>query len=435
MLLTEAEKQAALLAEQVGPMSACGIRIAIDVYDYTGSTWRITTTTDANGWPWDTGTWDSQAFLEEHGYDTVFDAFPVGPPGRSYRGIAFLGTGVALFPIMSGSLGPSYLVLMHEWLHHVVYFYRDVVWPTNDVHGACEHGYVGFDCGLNPTYFADLMQGKVPENGRLLGIRPPDWLRDGTPTHPNRTAPVPSPPVSPVPPIPPVPPMPPVAPIPPFTVSGFDLPASVGPSGGLYSDQLAATVFTFQTNRPPRETPAVWLERFDQGWKQADPRTRPTLDASGTHGTISLAQLAPDGLATGSYRVAWSFPEGPTVSGASASFNVFQRPPALRAVTVAPRVSLRALSGATVSIVLDRAGQIDVRVDRLVGSRWRVVWWHFVDAQQETKLPLSPFVSTPTTSRLGSARLPKAGSYRILVSTQGSVSLDAAPSARFTLVK
>ena len=70
---------------------------------------------------------------------------------------------------------------------------------------------------------------------------------------------------------------------------------------------------------------------------------------------------------------------------------------------------------------------IDVRIDRLVGKRWRVVWWHFVDSQAQTSLPLAPIVTT--------SKGPQTGSYRILVSAQCSVSLHAPPSASFTLVR
>jgi hypothetical protein len=413
--LPEAEKQARLLAEQVGPMSACGVRIAIDVYDLTGATWQFQTYKGPNGWTYDEVAPDALAFRDAHGYDSVFDAYPVGGI-RGYLGLTYMMNRVSLFPVMPVSYVPSYLVLMHEWLHQVVWFYRDVAWPTDDVHGACEHGYTGGPCGEIPAYFADLLQGKVAENGQLLGIRPGDWLRDGTPAH-----------LKPISPISPVRPSP-APPISPFSVSGFDLPASVDASGNLYNDQLAATVFTFETNRPPQQTPKIWLESFDYGWKQVGSQvTSPAFDGSRTHGSISLAQLAPDGLGTGAYRVAWSFPESPTVSGASKSFNVFERPLQLRSVTVVPRISLGALRSASVSIVLDRPGEIDVRVDRLVGSRWRVVWWHSVDSQQETKLPLAAFVTTANGTR--------AGSYRILVATQGTVPLDAAPSASFTLVR
>lgn len=76
----------------------------------------------------------------------------------------------------------------HEWLHAVVAFYNPRLgWPTPDVHGACEHGYSPGPCpsGMtNEAYFADLMQGKVPEAGTLKGIQPDEWTLQGTPANP-----------------------------------------------------------------------------------------------------------------------------------------------------------------------------------------------------------------------------------------------------------
>ncbi|HEY8768547.1 MAG TPA: hypothetical protein VIP09_15010, partial [Dehalococcoidia bacterium] len=159
--LAYAENQVRLLAEQVGQMSACGVRISIDVYDFTGATWQLQTYRGSNGWLYDKVAADDPTFRTAGGYDTVFDSYPVANLLRGYLGVSYQSAGVALFPVIRGSYEPSYLVLMHEWLHQVVWFYSDVFWPTADVHGACEHGYTGWACMGNPNYFTDLLQGKV----------------------------------------------------------------------------------------------------------------------------------------------------------------------------------------------------------------------------------------------------------------------------------
>lgn len=406
-VIATAKDQARSFAEQVGAMSACGIRIAIDVYDLTGSVWQLQTYKGANDWIYEDEAADAQSFRDAHGYDSVFDSYPLGAI-RGYDGLTYPADRVSLFPVLPPYVEPPWILLMHEWLHQVVWFYRDVAWPSNDVHGACEHGYTGASCGLIQAYFADLLQGKVAENGRSLGIRPEDWLRDGTPVHPNAPQIIPVRPKA-----------------TPFGVTGFEVPAPTD-SSFLRPDQLNGVVFTFDTSRRPEHEPRIWLEHFDSGWKPFGVTSATAaFDASGTHGTITLAQLVPGGLGNGSYRLAWSFPESTPVSGVSKEFDVLAPPPQLLSVTVPPRVSLRGLRRASVVIVLDKPGEIDIRVDRLMGRRWRVIWWHFVDAQQTTTLPLAPFVTT--------SKGTLAGGYRIRVSTQGSVALDAPPTASFTL--
>ena len=79
------------------------------------------------------------------------------------------------------------MLLMHEWMHEIVSFYipAEQGWPTNDVHGGYEHGYVERPY-VNESYFTDMLQGKVLENGRPKGLLPQDYVIEGTPAHPRR---------------------------------------------------------------------------------------------------------------------------------------------------------------------------------------------------------------------------------------------------------
>jgi hypothetical protein len=82
------------------------------------------------------------------------------------------------------------MILMHEWLHLVVAFYpARLGWPADDVHGACEHGYAQDGCHVNERYFADLLSGRVVENGQPKGIQPDDWTNYGTPRSPRHADP------------------------------------------------------------------------------------------------------------------------------------------------------------------------------------------------------------------------------------------------------
>ena len=71
-------------------------------------------------------------------------------------------------------------VWIHEWLHCACSFYatKGYAMPTNDADGGELHGYVE-DQGELPgwgAFYADLMQGRVLEGGRELGITREAWL-------------------------------------------------------------------------------------------------------------------------------------------------------------------------------------------------------------------------------------------------------------------
>jgi len=411
--LAYAENQVRLLAEQVGQMSACGVRISIDVYDFTGATWQLQTYRGSNGWLYDKVAADDPTFRTAGGYDTVFDSYPVANLLRGYLGVSYQSAGVALFPVIRGSYEPSYLVLMHEWLHQVVWFYSDVFLADRRrprrlrarLHRLGVHGE------------PQLLHRSPPgEGGReRTAARDPagrlDPRRDTGPSEAEA----------------------PGAPVARPAVQRQRLRPAVA------DRRERPPLQRHSSSRPSSRSRRIARRRRRPG-SGSSTSTRPTAGSRrasrsrarrstfhGRTGAVSLAQLAPDGLGPGGYRVAWTFAESPTVTGVSQSFDVLARPATLGSVTVPPRVSLGTLRNASVSIVFDRPAQINVRVDRLVGKRWRVVWWHFVDSQAQTSLPLAPFVTT--------SKGPQTGSYRILVSAQGSVSLHAPPSASFTLVR
>jgi hypothetical protein len=141
---------------------------------------------------------DTQAFLADGAYDWIFYRFPANGESYCANTNATASPNASRFPVdADGRLGCSggassgdctcepWAVLMeHEWLHAVVAFYQPRLgWPTPDVHGACAHGY-GTNCNTDEHYFADILQGKVVENGTMLGITPDEWGLQGTPAHP-----------------------------------------------------------------------------------------------------------------------------------------------------------------------------------------------------------------------------------------------------------
>jgi hypothetical protein len=198
--LPEVLEQAKGFIDQVRHDSACGVRVTLDVFDEGDATWPASTESKATPA-------DNEAFTQAGNYDWVFYRFPSN--AESYCAITYPtgepaeGTlpSVSKFPVNpQGQLGcvgpdskdclcePWATLLQHEWLHAVVAFYNPRLgWPTPDVHGACEHGYTQLPCPgamVNETYFADLMQGKVPENGTYKGIQPDEWSLQGTPANP-----------------------------------------------------------------------------------------------------------------------------------------------------------------------------------------------------------------------------------------------------------
>jgi hypothetical protein len=197
------ESQAQGFADAVATDSACALRASIDIYDMGAEPWTGTVA-PSNLLP----AADNQAFRASGNYDATFMRYPrqgneefSGITGTEfvsatsgertiypYSGFPVDGTGRA-YPNDEPE-DPWRLLLMHEWMHQVVFFYNssELGWPQNDVHGSAEHGYVfpGVSAGVVEPYFADMLQGKVLENGQPKGLLPQDYLVEGTPAHPKR---------------------------------------------------------------------------------------------------------------------------------------------------------------------------------------------------------------------------------------------------------
>ncbi len=72
-------------------------------------------------------------------------------------------------------------VWLHEWIHNVAAFYSGLGYrmPVKDADGAVDHGYT-FDQPPYPgwsTYYADLMNNRVLEDGAYTGIPAEAWAR------------------------------------------------------------------------------------------------------------------------------------------------------------------------------------------------------------------------------------------------------------------
>lgn len=194
------ESEAQQFADSVAVDSACALRAVIDIYDMGGEQWQAALAKPDSLTPPS----DNEEFRSSGDYDATFMRYPANGT-ESYAGItsftwAGSGTSQAAYPWSAfpvDSAGRSYssdpphdpwrMLLMHEWMHEVVFFYipAELGWPTNDVHGGYEHGYVEAPY-VNERYFSDMLQGKVPENGQLKGLLPQDYAVEGTPAHPRR---------------------------------------------------------------------------------------------------------------------------------------------------------------------------------------------------------------------------------------------------------
>ena len=177
--LDRSQRQLALdsaksFVEQVGELSQCAVRVRLEVVDEAG--------------PY------SEAVRQlTPGYDADFYRYPK----QGDEGFSGQTQGrTAVFPVPSGwDWEPNALLLMHEWLHMVVNFYIPPVgWPREDVHGACDRAdYLaqrpGWSCMVLPEWFADLMTGKVVEDGVAKGLPPDQWAYQGTPEHPRHLDP------------------------------------------------------------------------------------------------------------------------------------------------------------------------------------------------------------------------------------------------------
>ena len=180
--IPEAMESARLFADKVGQFSECGVKISFDFFDegeavFTGG-YNV-----ASGWVQA----DSETFAGTH-YDY---AFYRAPDVATVSGVTNFRD--AFFPISASEEGsaPWWGLQMHEWLHGVVNFYSHIQqgWPFEDVHGGCQRSdYIardpGYGCMVLPSWFADMMTGRVVENGVSKGILQPEWAYFGTPLNP-----------------------------------------------------------------------------------------------------------------------------------------------------------------------------------------------------------------------------------------------------------
>jgi hypothetical protein len=193
-------EEAQEFANDVQEDSACGVRVSLDVYDEGQAIWPASPESA-------TVPADTDSLMAAGGYDWTFFRMPTN--GENFCAVTYVDAGPAegtapsasRFPVdPEGALGcagpgsgdcacePWRTLMEHEWLHAVVSFYNPRLgWPVNDVHAACEHGYDPGPCPSAMTdehYFADMMQGRVLENGSPRGIQPDEWTLQGTPAHP-----------------------------------------------------------------------------------------------------------------------------------------------------------------------------------------------------------------------------------------------------------
>ncbi len=180
--------------DRVGPDSGCSLRLEVDLYDMQAATWEAARTREDDADPAP----DHAGFLAAGGYDSAFYRVPAHG-GEVYAGItAAYGTQQpwSIYPVDAGGRSypsdppadPWYGLIFHEFMHQAVGFYDPAQgWPSNDVHGGAEHGWTDFPY-VNEAYFTAMLQGSVPEGGRMTGMLPADYVKDGTPAHPVRSA-------------------------------------------------------------------------------------------------------------------------------------------------------------------------------------------------------------------------------------------------------
>lgn len=169
--------------------SDCGVTADIDIWDMGDDVYPITG---------DPPKLIQKEFLAK-GYDVVMYRYPdQGGLGTLFLGFA-RGDRAIQFPITPEALTvtdigvPHESVIWHEWLHEAVFNIKgqklDEGLPPNDVH---------YDHSKDPKYndpqnliltnysqfFWDFTGGKILIDGKLFGFTKSDWIRVGTPTHP-----------------------------------------------------------------------------------------------------------------------------------------------------------------------------------------------------------------------------------------------------------
>jgi hypothetical protein len=137
---------------------------------------------------------DLDTYAPEHKYDSVYIVWNSGPMESEYWGLG----GVLLGTDSKKTIYSCFIagaeswwnaaaavqaniggVFLHEWLHGVCAFYRDLgfAMPERDADGGDLHGYSSNTPEGWQVYYRDLMQGKVwePSESRYTGISPDVW--------------------------------------------------------------------------------------------------------------------------------------------------------------------------------------------------------------------------------------------------------------------
>ncbi len=173
----------------IATASDCGVTADIDIWDMGDGVYPITG---------DPPQLTQREFLAK-GYDVVMYRYPdQGGLGTLFLGLAGEDRTIR-FPITPFALTftdigvPHESVIWHEWLHAAVFNIKgqslDEGLPPNDVH--YEHSkdpkYSDPQNNISTNYsqfYWDFTGGKILINGKLFGFTKADWIRIGTPTHP-----------------------------------------------------------------------------------------------------------------------------------------------------------------------------------------------------------------------------------------------------------
>jgi len=134
-----------------------------------------------------TGTYDS-IFIIWEPRDAAGVKIPVGGWGLTLpNGTWSNGSGFSsiITPAQmwwwTNSTVPEEMVI-HEWMHQVIYFHQKFGRMQLDLHAASQYGYTKVD-GTWKTWLSDVMRGRVNDNGTMLGATRQVWAA-GTPTRP-----------------------------------------------------------------------------------------------------------------------------------------------------------------------------------------------------------------------------------------------------------
>ena len=135
-----------------------------------------------------TGTYDS-IFVIWQAKDASNEKVPVGgwgltlPPGSWANGAGYSSVITPTWEWWwTGSAAPEE-VLVHEWMHEVIYFNEQHDRPAVGLHDAEEYGYHQDAEGTWRPWLKDVMQGKVWDGTKFIGVTPEMWAA-GSPRNP-----------------------------------------------------------------------------------------------------------------------------------------------------------------------------------------------------------------------------------------------------------